>query len=273
MGTFRWLVVVCVVTGAIVGGVELAFALFLPPFSFASNAGASGTPPASQMYGQIPSPLMILVVETVSLATALLSGVMYGVSGRRAWQIALWVAAITLLLPSALTAFSIVFGPLFLPAAILMFLAALFSLGIRETTRDIDVERQPLIQPTSTPAPRHPRRIILGTAVALLGGAAAFFLFSVSWGVALAALAASSVGATLLLRTPLSAVAVPAAVWCSIVVANIVYGAANARLADPIFWGGMLEFGAILIVIAVIPALVGVALGALLTRWIPGASA
>src|SRR5690349_6011505 len=124
MRTFRWLVIVSIVAGAILGGAELAIALFLPPYSFASNAGASGTPPTSQLSGQFPSPMAILTVETVSLALALLSGVMYGVSGQRAWQIILWVAAIMLLLPSALAAFSFVFGPSFLPAAILMFLAA-----------------------------------------------------------------------------------------------------------------------------------------------------
>jgi hypothetical protein len=273
MGTFRWLVVVSVVAGAIVGGAELAFALFLPPYSFASHAGASGMTHARQLTGQFPSPLMILVVETVSLATALLSGAMYGVSGWRAGQIALWVAAIMLLLPSTLAASSFVFGPSYLPAAILIFLAALFSLGGRHTTGDTDVGRQPHTPSASVAIPRHRVRLILGTALAFLGGVAIIFLFQVSWTAILITLGISSIGATLLMRSPLSAFVVPAAIWLGAIAAVLYSTARGAALGNPILWAGVLEFAAILIVIAVIPALIGVGIGTLATRWIPGASA
>jgi hypothetical protein len=218
--------------------------------------------------------MVLLMVEAASLAVALLSGVMYSASGRRGWRIALWAAAILLLLPSALGAASLIFfRPTFLPAALLMFLAALFSLSVRWAGRDAAGEsRSPLQTPIAPQAPSW-TRLLFGVALACAAGASAFFLLSVSWGMALAILVAGSVGAALLLRSPVSAPAVPAAVWCGAVVANIFYGAANARLDDPIFWGGMLEFGAILIVIAGIPALIGVAIGALLSRWLPSASA
>jgi len=216
---------------------------------------------------------MILVVETVSLATALLSGVMYGVSGRSAWQITLWVAAIMLLLPSALAAFSFVFGPSFLPAAILIFLAALFSLGARVTNKDADMERQSLIQPSSMTASQARMRLILGIVLAFLGGAAFIFLFQFSWIAILIVLAVSSIGATLLIQSPLSAFAVPAAIWLGAVLAVLYNGATHAAFIDSTFWWGTLEFAGILIVIAVIPALIGVAIGALLTRWLPAMSA
>jgi hypothetical protein len=243
--------------------------VFAPAYSVAS----------SQLTGHsvsaFVSPLAFLALEIAALMVALLSGVMYSVSTRRGWQIALWGAAIVLLLQFALAVSSFFFIPLpgLPPAAALIFLAAMFSLGVRETTRDADVERQPLSQPSSTLAPRSIQRLILGALVALLGGAAYIFLLPVSWVAFLGALAASSIGATLLIRSPVSALVVPVGAWLGAVTANIIYGAVNARLADPIFWGGMLEFAGILIVIAVIPALIGVAIGALLTRWLPATSA
>lgn len=276
MRTFRWLVVVSVVAGAIVGGVELYFALFVTPYSFASSAGASGRIPAGQLPGQTPFPMIFLAIEEASLLVALLSGVMYSASGRRGWQIALWVAALILLLPSALDAFAFFpffFGPTFLPAAILMFLAAVFSLGARAANGEADVERQPLIQLSSVGAPQARVRLILGIAMALLGGVAIILLFQVSWIAILIALGVSSIGASLLIRSPLSALLVPVDVWLGAIVAILYNGATHAALADPTFWGGMLELAAILIVIAVIPALIGVGIGTLLSRWLPGASA
>jgi hypothetical protein len=259
MRVFRWLVVVSAVTGAIPGAVELYFALLIGPYNI-----------TSQLPRQLSS-MVFLAVEAVSLLIALLSGVMYGVSGRRGWQIALWVAAIILLFPSALATFFSFpfFVPTFLPAAILMFLAALFSLGVRLTAGDADVERQPLIQPTLMAASQHRMRIILGIVVALLGGAAIIFLLQISWVAILLALAASSIGATLLIRSPLAALAVPASVWLGAMIALIGNGIARGGFTDSTFWWGALEFAGIFIVIAVIPALIGVAIGALLTRWLP----
>jgi hypothetical protein len=181
-----------------------------------------------------------------------------------------------LLLPPALAVFAHVpffFAPTLLPAAVLMFLAALFSLGASVATSDADVERQPLIRPSSTPAPRHRRLLILGIVVAFLGGAAFIFLFQFSWIAILIVLAISSIGATLLIRSPLSALAVPAAIWLGAMLAVLYNGATHAAFIDATFWWGTLEFAGILIVIAVIPSLIGVAIGALLTRWVPGGTA
>lgn len=274
MRVFRWLVVVSAVSGASVGGVELYFAFFVAPYSFASSSGTSDRIPASQLPGQTPFPMIFLAIEVASLLVALLSGVMYSVSGRRAWQIVLWVAAVILLLPSALAAFFSFsfFVPTFLPAAILIFLAALFSLGARVANGDVDVERQPLIQPPPMAASQQRMRIILGIVVALLGGSAIIFLLQVSWIAILIALEVSSIGATVLIRSPLSALAVPAAVWLGAMIALIGNGVARGGFTDSTFWWAALEFAGILIVIAVIPALIGVGIGALLTRWLPGAS-
>jgi hypothetical protein len=180
MKAFRWLVVVTVVTGSIVGAVELYISLFVNPHSFASSAGTSDRISTSQLPGQSSFPMVILAIEAASLLVALLSGVLYSASSHRGWQIALWGAAMLLLLPSAFAVFAHVpffFAPTLLPAAVLMFLAALFSLGASVATSDADVERQPLIRPSSTPGPRHRRLLILGTAVALFGGATVIFLF------------------------------------------------------------------------------------------------
>jgi hypothetical protein len=275
MRIFRWLVVVSVVIGAILGAAELSIAVFVNPWSFASGVGASGRIPARQRPGPTPFPMIFLAIETASLLIGLLSGVMYNRINHRGWQIALWVAAIMLLLPSALAAFSSFpfFIPTFLPAAILMFLAALFSLGAQTANGNTDVERQPLIQSSSMGASQERMRLIFGTVVALLGGAAIIFLLQVSWVAILIALAISSIGATLLIRSSLSALAVPVAVWFGAMIALICNGATHAAFADPIFWGGALEFAGVFIVIAVMPALIGVGIGALLTRWIPDASA
>ncbi len=275
MRVFRWLVVVSAVTGSIVGAVEPYFALLVSPYSFASSDGTSDRIPASQLPGQTPFPMIFLAIEVASLLVALLSGVMYSVSGRRAWQIALWVAAVILLLPFALAAFFSFsfFVPTFLPAAILIFLAAVFSLGARVANGDVDVERQPLIQPSSLAASQERMRRISGIVVALLGGAAIIILLQVSWIAILIALAASSIGATLLIRAPLSALVVPAGVWIGAMVALIGNGVARGGFTDSTFWWGALEFAGIFVVIAVIPALVGVGIGALLTRWIPDAAA
>jgi hypothetical protein len=56
-------------------------------------------------------------------------------------------------------------------------------------------------------------------------------------------------------------------------VALICNGIARGGFTDSTFWWGALEFAGIFIVIAVIPALIGVGIGALLTRWIPGETA
>jgi hypothetical protein len=220
--------------------------------------------------------MAILAVETMSLALALLSGVMYGVSGQHAWQVILWVAAIMLLLPSALAAFFFVFGPSFLPAAILMLLAAMFSLGARQTTGVSDVDHQPLMPPSDMAAPRRRLRLILGIALALLGEAAIIFLLPVSWLASWVALllarAISNIGATLLIRSPLSALVVPAGVWLCAMAALICNGLVRGGFTAAIFWWGALKFTGIFIVIAVSPALVGVGIGAPLTRWLPGAS-
>ncbi len=262
MRTFRWLIAISVVVGGIVNGVELYFALFVNPNT-------------SQLPGRSPFPVVLLAIEEAGLLVALLSGVLYVISGRRGWQIALWVAAIILLLPSTLAAISSFpfFVPAFLPAAFLMFLAALFSLGASIGTGNADVERQPLRRPSSAPALPHRGPLLLGAAVAFLGGIAINFVLPASLVALLVALAISSIGATLIIRSPAAALVVPAVVWCGAVMANIVYGAANARLTDPIFWGGTLEYAAILIVIAVIPSLIGVAIGALLARWTLGGTA
>jgi phage shock protein PspC (stress-responsive transcriptional regulator) len=275
MRIFRWLVVVSVVVGAIVGAVELYIALFVNPWSFAVSAGTNDRIPASQLPGQTPFPMIFLAVEVIGLLVALLSGVMYGVSGRLGWQITLWVAAIILLFPSALAAFFSFsfFVPTFHPAGILMFLAAMFSLSAHIASGNADVERQPLIQPSPKAASQQRMRIILGIVVALLGGAAIIFLFQVSWVAILITLSVSSIGATLLIRSPLSALVVPAAIWLGAMLALICNGIARGGFADSTFWWGALEFAGILIVIAVIPALVGVGIGALLTRWLPGVSA
>jgi hypothetical protein len=274
MRIFRWLVVVSAVTGSIVGAVELYFALLVAP-GFASSGGSSDRIPASQLPGQTPFSMKFLALELASLLVALLSGVMYSVSGHRAWQIALWVVAIILLLPSALDAFFTFsfFVPTFLPAAILMFLAAMFSLCARVANGDADVEHQPLVQLPPMAASKHRMRLILGIVVALLGGAAIIFLLQISWVAILLALAASSIGATLLIRSPLSALAGPIAIWIGAMVALICNGLARGGFTDSTFWWAALEFAGILIVIAVISALIGVAIGALLTRWLPSASA
>lgn len=275
MRIFRWLVVVSAVTGAIIGAVGLYITLFVNPWRFAASAGASGRIPASQLPGQTPFPLIFLAIEAASLPVALLGGAMYSRTSQRGWQIALWVAAIILLLPSTLAAFSSFpfFTPTFLPAAILMFLAALFSLGVRATNGDVDVERQPLIQASSLAASQERMRRISGIVLAFLGGVAIIFLVSVSWIAILIALGVSSIGATLLIRSPLSAFVVPAAIWLGAIVALICNGVARGGLTDSTFWWAALEFAGILIVIAVIPALIGVAIGALLTRWLPVMSA
>jgi 4-amino-4-deoxy-L-arabinose transferase-like glycosyltransferase len=113
----------------------------------------SGSVAASQLTGgHFASPLVFLAIEIVTLVIALLSGVMYSVSGRRGWQIALWIAAIILLMQFALATFSFfTITPGLPPAAVLTLLAALFSLGVRQTTGDGDVERQPLIRSSGHP--------------------------------------------------------------------------------------------------------------------------
>ncbi len=228
MRIFRWLVVVSVVIGAAIGSAVPYLVFFTPAYSVAS----------SQLTGHSASafisPLAFLALEIVALIVALLSGVMYSVSTRRGWQIALWGAAIVLLVQSALAFSSFVFIPLpgLPPAAALIFLAAMFSLGVRETTRDANVDRQPLIQPSSTPAPRpmprpmpRPiRRLVLGAVVALLGGAAYIVLLPVSWLAFLIALGVSSIGATLLIRSPAAALVAPVGVWLGAIAANIAYG-------------------------------------------------
>jgi hypothetical protein len=142
-----------------------------------------------------------------------------------------------MLLPSALTAFSIVFGPSFLPAAILMFLAAVFSLGVGVANKDADMERQSLIQPSSMTASQARMRLILGIIVAFLGGAAFIFLFQFSWIAILIVLAVSSIGATLLIRSPLSALAVPAAIWLGAMLAILYNGATHKAFTTPHFGG------------------------------------
>ena len=278
MRIFRWLVVASVVTGAITGSGVLYFSLFMPAYSFASSDGTSGSVAASQLTGgHFASSLVFLAIEIVALVVALLSGVMYSVSAQRGWQIVLWIAAIILLLQFALATFSyFATTPGLPPAAILTLLAALFSLGVRQTLDDGDVERQPLMPPVSMPTIATPRGrlgLLLGIALAFSGGVALALLMPVSWVAILITLAVSSIGATLLIRSPLSALVVPAAIWLGAMVAILYNGARNAALGDSTFWWGALEFAAILIAIAVIPALVGVGIGALLTRWLPGASA
>ena len=56
MRIFRWLVVVSAVTGAIVGAVELYFALFVSPWSFASSAGRAAESPRASYLGRRLSP-------------------------------------------------------------------------------------------------------------------------------------------------------------------------------------------------------------------------
>jgi hypothetical protein len=92
----------------------------------------------------------------------------------------------------------------------------------------------------------------------------------VSWIALLLTLGVSSVGATLLIRSPAAALIVPTGLWLGAIAAILFNTAWDAALGHPIFWGGILEFAAILIVIAVIPSLIGVGIGTLLLRWSPG---
>src|SRR5262249_30819664 len=130
-------------------------------------------------------------------------------------------------------------------------------LGVRQTTGD-DVEHQPLMPPFSMAAMESPRRRAqgaLGIALALVGGAAVIFLLQVSWGAILLTLAVSSIGSTLLIRRHS-----PRSLFLR-------------TLGYPLFWEGVLEYAAILIAIAIIPALIGVGTRALLTCWVSRASA
>jgi hypothetical protein len=117
--------------------------------------------------------------------------------------------------------------------------------------------------------------------VAFLGGATFIFLFQFSWIAILIILAISSSGATLMIRSPLSALAVPAAISLGAILGAMLgamfavsyTGATHASFTDSTVWWATLEYAGILIVIAVILAFVGVGIVALLTRWLPGASA
>ena len=268
MKVFRWLVVVTVVAGAITGGVGLSYVLFAPTYRFASSTGATGTIPATQVPGMLPALIVFLTIEGVGLLSALVSGVLFSLTSQGGWRIALWVSALILLLSSAIGAFT--FGSILFPAALLIFLAALLSLGIYTTTQE-SAEAAPSASLSSAlGAPSDRARLISGMGVAFVGGIAIIFLVPVSWIALLLALAVSSIGATLLIRSPLSALVVPAGIWLGAMIALICNGVARGGFSDSTFWWGALEFAAILIVIAVIPSLIGVGIGALLARWIPG---
>ncbi len=216
----------------------------------------------------VPALTVFLTIEGVGLLIALLSGVLYSLTSQAGWRIALWVTAILLLLYSALGVFT--FGSILFPAALLMFLAALLSLGIRTTTQESAGITSSPIPPSSLGAPSHRRPLIFGIVVAFLGGIVIIFLVPVSWIALLLTLGVSSIGATLLIRLPAAALIVPAGLWLGAIAAILCNTARDAALGHPIFWGGILEFAVILIVIAVIPSLIGVGIGTLLLRWSPG---
>jgi hypothetical protein len=127
MRTIRWLELTSGLAGAAIGLFQLRHIVFDPIFSTSSNTGQQRQVSLAES-GDIPLITIIsLSLVAVVLLIAAASAIMHSQSGQVFWQRALWIAAVLLVAYSILAIGTI--GLLLLPAAILMLLAALFSLG------------------------------------------------------------------------------------------------------------------------------------------------
>lgn len=127
MRAIRWLELTSGLAGAAVGLVQLRHIVFDPIFSTSSSAGQQRQVSLVES-GDIPLITVIsLSLVAVVLLIAAASAIIHSQSGQVFWQRALWIAVGLLVAYSILAIGTI--GLLILPAAILMLLAALFSLG------------------------------------------------------------------------------------------------------------------------------------------------
>ncbi len=108
---------------------------------------------------------------------------------------------------------------------------------------------------------------VVGLGVACLGGVTAFLLIPTSFGLSiLTAIVIGSVSA-ILVRAWWAVLAVPAAIWLVAQVPEFVYAVSHARLEDPVWWYGALEFALILLIWLAAPATLGVLLGLGAAAW------
>lgn len=127
MRAIRWLELTSGLAGAAVGLVQLRHIVFDPIFSTSSSTGQQRQVSLVES-GDIPLITVIsLSLVAVVLLIAAASAIIHSQSGQVFWQRALWIAVGLLVAYSILAIGTI--GLLILPAAILMLLAALFSLG------------------------------------------------------------------------------------------------------------------------------------------------
>jgi len=109
---------------------------------------------------------------------------------------------------------------------------------------------------------------VIGLVLACLGGIAAFLLIPNPFGVSiLTAIVVGSVSA-LLVRAWWAALVVPAAVWLAAQVPEFVYAVSHARLEDPVWWYGTLEWAFLLLIWLAAPAMLGVILGLGAAAWL-----
>jgi hypothetical protein len=108
---------------------------------------------------------------------------------------------------------------------------------------------------------------VVGLGVAFLGGVAAFLLIPNPFGVSiLTTIVVGSVSA-LLVRAWWAGLAVPAAIWLGAQVPEFVYAVSHARLEDPVWWYGAVEWALLLFIWLAVPATLGVILGLGALAW------
>lgn len=133
MPIFKWLAVGSSVLGVLISLRAFYLAVFVASVHFTSchdqDPCSSGSFLAIQSPRYAPAMIAFLVANALGYGIALLSAIMYSRNQKRHWRIALWITAVILALYDFLGIFSL--GREFLLAALLILLAALFSLGVR----------------------------------------------------------------------------------------------------------------------------------------------
>ncbi len=128
MQVFRWLEPITALVGTVFGLFQIRHILFDPIYSYASSTGEQGRVSLLQLPNPQGDALTVIGLEGLVLLIVILSATTHARTRQVIWQRILWGSVVFLLIWSLLGIGTI--GLMMAPAALLVLLSAVFSLGV-----------------------------------------------------------------------------------------------------------------------------------------------
>jgi hypothetical protein len=128
MQVFRWLEPITALVGTVFGLFQIYHVLFDPIYSYASSTGEPGRASLLQQPDKQVNAIIVISLEGLVLLVAITSATIHARTRQVIWQRILWGTVVFLIIWSLLGIGTI--GFMLIPAALLVLLSAVFSLGV-----------------------------------------------------------------------------------------------------------------------------------------------